>query len=70
MPRVTRLIAATTLVASSLTARAIAAQEPAHNADHAESIGTVHFPTTCAPAVAARMDRAMALLHSFEFGAT
>jgi hypothetical protein len=71
MPRVTRLIAATTLVASSLTARTIAAQEPAHHgADHIESIGTVRFPTTCAPAVAARMDRAMALLHSFEFGAT
>src|SRR6478609_7447169 len=70
MPRVTRLIAATTLVASSLAARAIAAQEPAHNADHAESIGTVHFPTSCAPAAAPRMDRAMALLHSFEFGAT
>ena len=35
-----------------------------------EKLGTVHFPTSCAPAVAPRMDRAVALLHSFEFGAS
>jgi hypothetical protein len=34
-----------------------------------EKLGTVHFPTSCAPAVAPRIDRAVALLHSFEFGA-
>ena len=60
-----------TLVALSCAARNAAAQEHAHaGAGRTESIGTVHFPTTCAPAVAPRMDRAVALLHSFEFGAT
>lgn len=34
-----------------------------------ESLGMVHFATTCAPAVAPQFDRAIALLHSFEFGA-
>jgi len=32
-------------------------------------LGTVHFATTCSPGVASRFDRAVALLHSFEFGA-
>jgi hypothetical protein len=32
-----------------------------------KKLGTVHFETSCAPAVAQRFDRAMALLHSFEF---
>ena len=41
-----------------------------HHAPRAsEKLGTVHFPTSCAPAVAPRIDRAVALLHSFEFGA-
>jgi hypothetical protein len=71
MTRISRLLAATALLASSLAPRAVAAQEHAHaDALRTETIGTVHFPTTCAPAVAPRMDRAMALLHSFEFGAT
>ena len=29
---------------------------------------TVHFATSCRPAVAAKFDRAIASLHSFEFG--
>jgi hypothetical protein len=33
-------------------------------------LGKVHFATTCSPAVAPVMDRAVALLHSFEFGAS
>ncbi|HEX7241785.1 MAG TPA: hypothetical protein VF263_16005, partial [Longimicrobiaceae bacterium] len=32
-------------------------------------LGTVHFATSCRPAVAPGFDRAVALLHSFEFGA-
>jgi hypothetical protein len=44
-------------------------QEHAH-ANVAERLGTVHFATSCNPAVAARFDRAVALLHSFEFGAS
>ena len=35
----------------------------------AEKIGTVHFATSCAEAAQPRFDRAVALLHSFEFGA-
>jgi hypothetical protein len=36
----------------------------------AERLGTVHFPTSCNAAVSPRFDRAVALLHSFEFGAS
>ena len=46
-----------------------AAQEHPHQ-HPADSLGTVHFATSCAPAVAPRFDRAVALLHSFEFGAS
>lgn len=48
---------------------------PAANSQHQhatspEQLGTVHFPTSCSPSVAAQFDRAVALLHSFEFGAS
>ena len=43
------------------------AQQHAHPAP--EKLGVVHFPTSCAPAVRPQFDRAIALLHSFEFGA-
>lgn len=37
-------------------------------AGHAgEKIGTAHFATSCAPAVAVSFDRAVTLMHSFEF---
>jgi hypothetical protein len=46
-------------------------QEHAHpQGAPAEVLGTVHFATTCRPAVAPQFDRAVALLHSFEFGAS
>ena len=35
-----------------------------------EKLGKVHFETSCAPAVSADFDHAMALLHSFEFPAS
>ena len=35
-----------------------------------ERLGTVHFPTSCSPKVTSQFDRAIALLHSFEFGAS
>lgn len=35
-----------------------------------EQIGSVHFETSCEPAVGAELDRAVALLHSFWFGAS
>jgi hypothetical protein len=33
-------------------------------------LGSVHFQTSCSPSVAAQFNRAVALLHSFEFGAS
>jgi hypothetical protein len=43
------------------------AQEHPH-ASQAEQLGAVHFATSCSPAVSPVFDRAIALLHSFEFG--
>lgn len=48
-----------TLVASS------SAQEHQHGAG--EKLGTVHFSTSCNAAAQKEFDRAVALLHSFEF---
>jgi tetratricopeptide (TPR) repeat protein len=50
-----------------VTPVAARAQHGDHAGATAEQLGTVHFETTCAPAVAADFDRAVALLHSFEF---
>src|SRR2546430_16065158 len=47
---------------------AYAQDHPRH--DSAEKLGTVHFATSCNPKVAPQFDRAVALLHSFEFGAS
>src|SRR6186713_1997482 len=52
-----------------MTSRALVAQEHAHPKTPPDKLGTVHFATSCAPAVTAKFDRAVALLHSFEFGA-
>ncbi|MHB1225643.1 MAG: tetratricopeptide repeat protein [Gemmatimonadaceae bacterium] len=53
----------------------LVAADPAASQEHprprgetAERLGTVHFETSCSPDVAPRFDRAVALLHSFEFG--
>jgi hypothetical protein len=49
----------------------VAAQEHEHaQASRTEQLGSVHFQTSCSPAVAPKFDRAVALLHSFEFGAS
>ena len=49
----------------------ISASAQGHHAGAAsEQLGTVHFATSCRPAVAPQFDRAVALLHSFEFGAS
>ena len=42
------------------------AQEHQHPAD-GEKLGTVHFTTSCNPAAQQHFDRAVALLHSFQF---
>ncbi len=49
---------------------ALRAQEYAHTPDASGNFGTVHFATSCRAEVAPRFDRAVALLHSFEFGAS
>lgn len=54
------------LLAALLLPASIAAQGHTHPAG---GLGTVHFPTSCRPAVAPGFDRAVALLHSFEFAA-
>ena len=55
----------------ALTARGLAAQAHDHPpGTPTEKLGTVHFVTSCRPAVAQQFDRAVALLHSFEFGAS
>ncbi len=56
------------LLTAPLATRA-AAQAHREHAGPGAGLGTVHFPTSCRPAVAPRFDRAVALLHSFEFGA-
>src|SRR2546425_1055107 len=55
------------LLAGTLAAAPAAADEKdqAHHHPRPEKLGTVSFPTSCAPAVQARFVRAVALLHSF-----
>ncbi len=62
-------VAATALLLT--LARLTAAQEHVHlQAPPIGEFGTVHFATSCSPKVAPQFDRAVALLHSFEFGAS
>ncbi|MGZ8376041.1 MAG: hypothetical protein ACXW0Z_02260 [Gemmatirosa sp.] len=53
-----------------IAAAGAAAQEHAHPQASPERLGTVRFATSCSPTVAPRFDRAVALVHSFEFGAS
>jgi len=54
----------------ALLARSLFAQEHVHAQSATEKLGTVHFRTSCSPVVASQFDRAVALLHSFEFGSS
>lgn len=54
-------------LAVALAPAAMQAQAHAHPAA-GETLGTVRFETSCKPAVTTKFDRAVALLHSFEFG--
>ena len=67
----TRTSVATVAVLLALPASAAYPQQHAHptRAPQAQ-FGTVHFVTTCAPKVAPQFDRAVTLLHSFEFRAS
>ncbi len=56
-----------------LVVGAACANAQAYDASHRasmERLGAVDFPTSCKPAVTPQFNRAMALLHSFEFGAS
>jgi hypothetical protein len=67
----TRLSVAVAAVLLTLPAFAAYSQEHGHpQGAPTEMLGTVHLATTCSPAVAPQFDRAVALLHSFEFGAS
>ncbi len=67
--RSTGLLAATTLLAALVDGAA--AQEHAHpQGAPGEKLGSVHFQTSCSTAVTPQFDRGVALLHSFEFGAS
>ncbi len=63
MPRPLAVIVALSLFPAGF----VAAQHGEHASP--EKLGTVHFETSCTPAVAADFDRGVALLHSFEFRA-
>jgi tetratricopeptide (TPR) repeat protein len=55
------------LSALSLAPNLLSAQEPPHHHDADEKLGTVSFPTSCAPAVQSQFERGVALLYSFEY---
>jgi hypothetical protein len=67
----TRVSAVAVAVFLTTTAFAAYSQEHEHpQGALTEKLGTVHFATSCSPKVAPQFDRAVALLHSFEFGAS
>lgn len=50
-----------------VSAAPVVAQDEHHHHPAPEHLGTVRFETSCAPAVSAPFDRAVALLHSFAY---
>lgn len=61
-----RALALAGLIAAAPLA-SLHAQEHAHPAGGAERLGRVALPTSCAPAAAPELERAVAMLHSFWF---
>ncbi|MBC7673855.1 MAG: hypothetical protein H7247_15660, partial [Polaromonas sp.] len=53
----------------ALCAGRLTAQEHVMPQRSGDRLGSVHFATSCAPSTAPGSDHAIALLHSFEFGA-
>ncbi|WP_419813835.1 hypothetical protein [Glacieibacterium sp.] len=53
---------------AALAAAPITVAAQGHDHVAMQALGTVSFSTSCAPAVAARFDTAVALMHSFQFG--
>jgi hypothetical protein len=67
----TRVSVVAAAVLLTVPAFAAYSQEHAHpEGAPTEQLGTVHFATSCSPKVEPQFDRAVALLHSFEFGAS
>lgn len=64
----TRLQPGVAVAVAVLAASVAAGQEHDHAAGSSEKLGNVRFATSCDAAVQPAFDRAMALLHSFEFG--
>src|SRR5512134_3375794 len=63
-----RTVRSSCFVAAALLGVPAGAQEDhAHAHGDVETLGTVHFPTSCRPEVAAAFTRATALLHSFGY---
>jgi len=56
---------ALTIVLIPLSSAVRAQDGHAHDGPAPERLGQVHFPSACRPAVQARFERAVALLHSF-----
>lgn len=56
------------IIASAALQNAAAAQEHEHAGNPREKLGSVHFAVSCSPAAQPQFNRAVALLHSFEFG--
>src|SRR5262245_26965837 len=52
----------------ALSAAAAVPQDHQHTGPASEKLGTVHFANSCSAAAQTSFDRAVALLHSFEFG--
>jgi hypothetical protein len=63
-------VAVTVAAAGFITFAPAASSAQAHAHPVRDTLGSVHFATSCSPAVAPTFDRAIALLHSFEFGAS
>jgi tetratricopeptide (TPR) repeat protein len=62
----TKLLAAT-IFALSFSASLLGANEEHHSHAAPEKLGSVSFPTSCAPVVQPAFERGMALLHSFAY---
>lgn len=58
------------LLSGVLLALPLRAQEKSHDHPAPERLGSVTFPSSCAPGVQARFERAVALLHSFAYSAS
>jgi hypothetical protein len=65
-----RLVVVPAVLILGVLARAAPGQEHDHSSPAPERLGTVHFATSCHAAAAPQFDRAVALLHSFSFGAS